>query len=254
MAEKYRTATEAAMAFVLCCLRYAGIKEGGREHKELIGTYNTIKPLPYGYTMTVKDPWCAAFLSAIAKLLGYAKFPFECSCSRMLKKAQEAGLATWNRGYEPKVGDLLIYDLDGNGKADHIGVVVWVQGGKCWIVEGNYSNAVKVRCIAIDEPIVFAWICPDWMELVDNSNFVAGDRPNIPIKIPETKEEPIMIYNHVDELPEFAQEPVQDLVDIGAIAGVGDGNLGLNATQVRLAVWIWQVARHICKKLGIELK
>lgn len=245
MKKKYMTVLEAAMAFVLCCLRFAGIKEGGREHKELIGVYNTIEPLPYGYTMTTKDAWCAAFLSAVARMLGYARFPFECSCSRMLKKAREMGLDTWGRGYEPRVGDLLIYDLDKNGAMDHIGVVVWVDGGKVWVVEGNYSNAVKVRCIAIDDPRVFAWICPDYMELVDNSNFVGGDRPNIPIETPETEEDEDMaknekIYNSVDEMPEWAQEGVQELIDDGTIEGVGGGDLGMTMADIRQAVWLWR--------------
>ena len=241
MAKSYRTAMEAAMAFVLCCLRFVGIKEGSREHKELIGVYNTIEPLPYGFTMTVKDAWCAAFLSAIAQLLGYVRFPFECSCSRMLKKAQDMGLETWNRGYEPRIGDLLIYDLDGNGSTDHIGAVVWVQDGKCWIVEGNYADAVKIRCIAIDDKRVFAWICPDWMEQVDNSNFADGDRPNIPIEIPEIEEDADMkIYNKVEEMPEWAQDAVQDLIDDGTIEGVGGGDLGMTLADIRLAVWLWR--------------
>lgn len=256
MAKKYRTAMEAAMAYVLCCIRFAGIKEGGKEHKELIRVYNTISPLPYGYAMTTKDAWCAAFLSAIAKLLGYDKFPFECSCSRMLKKAQDMGLPTWGRGYEPQIGDGLIYDLDKNKAVDHVGVVVWVQDGKAWVVEGNYSNAVKVRCIAIDDPIIYAWICFDWMEQVDNSNFVDGDRPNIPVEIPEIKEDEDMakdekIYNSVDEMPEWAQEGVQEMVDARVIEGVGDGQLGMDEKDVRHAMWQWRGLKRICEKLGL---
>lgn len=232
MAKKYRTAMEAAMAYALCCIRFAGIKEGGKEHKELIRVYNTISPLPYGYAMTTKDAWCAAFLSAVAKLLGYVKFPFECSCSRMLKKAQDMGLPTWGRGYEPKIGDGLIYDLDKNKAVDHVGVVVWVQDGKCWVVEGNYSNAVKVRCIAIDDPIVYAWICFDWMEQVDNSNFIDGDRPNIPIEIPKNEEgnETEKVIRTVDEVPDWAQSEIRILVESGAMKGRG-GEEGLDLTE-----------------------
>ena len=246
MKKKYMTEMEARMAFALCAIRFAGIKEGGKEHKELIRVYNTIEPLPFNYLMTVAAAWCAAFLSAIAWMLGYRNFPFECSCSRMLRKAQDMGLPTYNRGYEPRIGDWLIYDLNKNGAVDHIGAVVWVDGGKCWVVEGNYSNAVKVRCIAIDDPIVYAWICPDYMELVDNSNFVGGDRPNIPVEIPETKEDEDMatkdekIYDSVDEMPEWAQEGVQELIDDGTIEGVGGGDLGMTMEQIRFAVWLWR--------------
>lgn len=234
---KYKTALEAAWAFVLCAVRFAGIKEGGKEHKELIGAYNTIDPLPYGYTMTVKDAWCAAFLSAIAKMLGYERFPFECSCSRMLAQARTMGLDTWGRGHEPRIGDLLIYDLDCNGKIDHIGVVVWVEGSYAWIVEGNYSNAVKLRKIRIDDPMVYAWICPDWMELVDNSNWVGADRPNIPIEIPELKEDENMekIYKTVDEMPDWAKAEMKALEESGAMKGRGgEEGLDLTESEVRL--------------------
>jgi hypothetical protein len=164
----------------------------------------------------------------------------------MLKKAQDMGLPTWGRGYEPKTGDGLIYDLDKNKAVDHVGVVVWVQDGKCWVAEGNYSNAVKVRCIAIDDPIVYAWICFDWMEQVDNSNFADGDRPNIPIETPKFEEDEDMttkdekIYNSVDEMPEWAQEGVQALIDDGTIEGVGGGDLGMTMTDIRHAMWLYR--------------
>ena len=256
MKKKYMTEMEARMGFALCAIRFAGIKESGKEHKELIRVYNTIEPLPFNYLMTTAAAWCAAFLSAIAWMLGYRQFPFVCSCSRMLRKAQDMGIPTYNRGFEPRIGDWLIYDLDGNKAVDHIGVVVWVQDGKCWVVEGNYSNAVKVRCIAIDDPIVYVWICPDYMELVDNSNFVDGDRPNIPIEIPEFGEEEDMpnnekIYNSVDEMPEWAKEGVQEMVDAHIIEGVGDDQLGMDEKDVRHAMWQWRGLKRICEKLGL---
>ena len=256
MKKKYMTEMEARMGFALCAIRFAGIKEGGKEHTGLIGVYNTIEPLPFNYLMTVAAAWCAAFLSAIAWMLGYRRFPFECSCSRMLRKAQDMGLPTYNRGYEPRIGDWLIYDLDKNKAVDHIGAVVWVDGGKCWVVEGNFSNSVKVRCIAIDDPIVYAWICPDYMELVDNSNFVDGDRPNIPVEIPEFEEGEDMennekIYNQVSEMPEWAKEGVQEMVDAHIIEGVGDGQLGMDEKDVRHAMWQWRGLKRICEKLGL---
>ena len=48
------------------------------------------------------------------------------------------------------------------------------------------------------------------------------------------------IYNSVDEMPEWAQEAVQELVDDGTIEGVGDGELGMTLTDIRLAVWLWR--------------
>ena len=256
MAEhKYRTEREARLDFAVECLKFTGIKEGSAEHAALMDFYNLIEPLPRGYRMTLKDAWCAAFLCATAWKLGYRNWNFECSCSKLQEMAKADGI--WkDRNYIPQVGDWVVFDLSKPwGRGDHIGVVTGVDGRKVYSCEGNFSDSVKNRLdLQVGDERICGYICNNFFELVDNSNFVDGDRPNIPIKIPETKEEAIMVYNKVSELPKFAQEPVQDLVDIGAIAGVGDGDLGLNETQVRLAVWIWRLAKHICKKLGIELK
>lgn len=236
MAEIYKTEREARLDFAACCMRYAGIKEGGAEHKALIKWYNTGE-VPRGYKMTVKDPWCAAFLSAIAKKLGYEDFPFECSCSRMLQLAERVGLKTYGRGYEPKTADLLIYDFDGDDKTDHIGAVAWVEGDYAWIVEGNYGNSVKLRKIRIDDPIIYAWICPDFMERVEA----------------EHKEEPMEKYKTASEMPDWAQEGVTKLQELGVIEGVGDGDLGMSLTETRLAVWLWRGLKVIAGLLGKKL-
>ena len=48
------------------------------------------------------------------------------------------------------------------------------------------------------------------------------------------------VYNSVDEMPEWAREAVQELVDDGTIEGVGDGELGMTLADIRLAVWLWR--------------
>lgn len=253
MAKTYRTEREARLDYVLTCTRYCGIAEGGEDHRALLWWYNHEND---GYKMTVNDPWCAAFLSAVAKKLGYEKFPTECSCSRMIEKAKGMGLRIEERGYVPEIGDWLIYDWGSDSRPDHIGTVAGVEGETMWITEGNYSNTVKSRKIRVDDPRIHRYICPDYMELVDNGNFAEGDRPNVPIEIPEIKEEDedMKIYNDVDEMPEWAQEPVADLVEIGVIQGVGGGELGLSALAMRIAVMLWRGMSYIAKRCGVSLK
>ena len=168
----YRTEEEARLAFVAKAARYAGIAEGSAAHKELIAAYNAATD---GYDMSKDDPWCAMFLSAIAALLGYQKFPLECSCSRMVAKARSMGIRVEGRGYRPKVGDWPIYDLDLNGAMDHIGVVVDVDGDDVYVLEGNYSDTVKGRVhIRYDDPRILLWICPDYTELVERATATGG--------------------------------------------------------------------------------
>ena len=254
MAKTYRTEREARLDFVRAVMRYCGIKEGSEDHKELLRWYNEATG---GYDMTDDDAWCAAFLSAVAAMLGYKEFPLECSCSRMLALAERRGIRIEKRGYAPQVGDWLIYDLDLKGGAtDHIGVVVWVDGETLWVCEGNYSNTVKLRKIRIDDSRIHRYICPDYMELVDNGNLADTEPPRIPIEIPEIKEEDedMKIYNDVDEMPEWAQEPVADLVEIGVIQGVGGGELGLSTLAMRIAVMLWRGMSYIAKRCGVSLK
>ena len=253
MAKKYMTEREARLDFAVECLKFTGIKEGGPEHASGIEDYNRIDPLPRGYRMTVKDPWCAAYLCGTAWRLGYRNWNFECSCSRLQEMAKADGI--WrDRSYIPQVGDWVVFDLSKPwGKGDHIGVVTGTDGKKEYSCEGNFSDSVKNRLdLKVGDERICGYICNDFMELVDNSNFVDGDRPNIPIEIPEIEEEQDMkIYNTVDEMPEWAQEGVQELVDVHIIEGVGDGQLGMNEKDVRHAMWQWRGLDHICKKLGL---
>lgn len=246
MAEcKYRTEREARLNFAVECLKFTGIKEGSKEHAALMDFYNMIDPLPRGYRMTLKDAWCAAFLCATAWKLGYRNWNFECSCSRLQEMAKADGI--WrDRSYTPRVGDWVVFDLSKPwGKGDHIGAVTSTDGRKVYSCEGNFSDSVKNRLdLEIGSNQICGYICNDFFELVDNSNFVGGDRPNIPVEIPEFEEDEDManqkIYNSVDEMPEWAQEGVQELIDDGTIEGVGGGDLGMTMADIRLAVWLWR--------------
>src|SRR6266508_3710311 len=55
---------------------------------------------------------------------------------------------TWHTpgGYTPQPGDAIVYpDLNGNGMADHVGIVVAVSGATVTSVEGNYGDRVSKR-------------------------------------------------------------------------------------------------------------
>lgn len=247
MAEyKYRTEREARLDFARECLMFTGIKEGSPEHAALMEFYNMIDPLPRGYKMALKDAWCAAFLCATAWKLGYRCWNFECSCSRLQEMAKADGI--WrDKSYVPQAGDWVVFDLSKPwGKGDHIGVVAGVDGSKVYSCEGNFSDSVKNRLdLRIGDERICGYICNNFYELVDNSNVVGADRPNIPIEVPafgEEQEDEDMekLYNSVADMPEWAQEAVQALVDDGTIEGVGGGDLGMTLADVRLAVWLWR--------------
>ena len=157
MAEHAETVVSQAKAWL-------GKKESDGSFKEIIDTYNSQKTLPRGYKMTYKDPWCAAFVTAVAVKLGYTHIiPPECSCTRMiaLLKKQDA----WNetKGRLPAPGEIVFYNWEAeNTDADHVGIVEKVENGKITVIEGNYSQSVKRRYIPINYKYIRGYGVPKY--------------------------------------------------------------------------------------------
>ena len=124
-------------------LDFVGVKQGSKQHKQIIDGYNTIKPLPRGYRVKYSDSWCATFVSYVLMMCKAINPPFESSCYYMNK------LATTNKQIvkTPKVNDLIIYDWGNNGTLDHIGIIYKIDGTKLYVVEGNKSKQVATRVI-----------------------------------------------------------------------------------------------------------
>lgn len=146
-------------------LNYLGTKEGTATHKKIVDGYNKIDPLPEGYKLKISDSWCAAFVSYCFNEKNNKKFPYECSCPRMIKKAQAAGLWIEDDGYIPKRNDCVLYDWQDNGAgdnkgvADHIGIVESVtKSGIITVIEGNYSDSVKRRQISVNGKYIRGFI------------------------------------------------------------------------------------------------
>lgn len=165
--KKYRTVNEAVLAYLVALLSYCGIAEKSIYHEQILAKYRMIQPRPRGYNPTTKDSWCAIFLCAIGWALGFRDWPWECSCTEIRNEAKVRGI--WRNGWEatPRPGMWVIYDLDGNKAVDHIGAVIAVVGNELWVVEGNYSDAVKIRRIKIGDERVAGFVDLDFSELVE---------------------------------------------------------------------------------------
>lgn len=131
--------------FYQTAAKYTGLKEGDSKHKEIINTYNTISPLPRGVKAITSYAWCAIFVSAIAKMLGFsaAAFPYEMSCYYMRKWAEKNG--KWRT--TPKAGYLIIYDWGNNNTNDHVGFIYNMTANYLDVIEGNKSDTVGTRRI-----------------------------------------------------------------------------------------------------------
>lgn len=150
---------------------WLGLKESDGSHKKIIDSYNAIKPLPAGYKMKYTDAWCAATASAAFHEAGLDSiFPSECSCSRMIEKAVKMGIWEENDSFVPSPGDPVLYDWqdsgagDNKGNPDHVGITRKVSGGYIYVIEGNYSNAVKERKLKINGQFIRGFIRPKFDE------------------------------------------------------------------------------------------
>lgn len=147
--------------------QYVGIKEGSAEHKAILAVLNN-SGLCTRYKMTVNDPWCATASSAAFIASGLADiFPcVECSCGNMIELAKKAGIWVENDAYVPKTGDAILYDWGDSGKGDctgwpdHVGLVASVNGSTIRVIEGNMSNTVGYRNLAVNGRYIRGFITP----------------------------------------------------------------------------------------------
>ncbi|MFL2132060.1 CHAP domain-containing protein, partial [Ruoffia sp. FAM 24228] len=98
--------------------------------------------VPVGYMVKYSDDWCDAFVSFIAdktqtsELIGR-----ECGVQRHINIFEKLGI--WRGKEFPKMGDVVTFDWDSNGWADHIGFVEKVENNQITTIEGNSNGRVE---------------------------------------------------------------------------------------------------------------
>lgn len=143
------------LSLVEAAQRYLGLSETDEAFPALLETYNTHEPLAQGYTVTLTDSWCAAFVSVCAIDSGLTELiPTECSCERQIEALSALGSFTENDDYMPLPGDLIYYSWDTHAYfsdntdwASHVGIVVGTAGPVIKVIEGNKNDRVEYRYI-----------------------------------------------------------------------------------------------------------
>ena len=151
---------------------WEGYNEQSGQYKAIIDGYNAYLPTAVkagcvNYKVKYTDEWCAtaASYAYIACGLGYL-FPVECSCPRMITLAKKMGIWQENDGYTPKPAEAVLYDWDDSGKgdnvgtADHIGIVIAVDGNTFTVMEGNNGETVKRRTMSVNGKYIRGFITP----------------------------------------------------------------------------------------------
>ena len=97
----------------------------------------------YGFGSRVE--WCACFVSWCANECGYIDagiIPKFASCDVGMNWFKDHSLWQTNT-YTPREGDIIFFDWDSDGLANHVGIVEKVKDGKVHTIEGNSGDACK---------------------------------------------------------------------------------------------------------------
>lgn len=157
------------MSYVETALQWEGLSESDGSHRIIVDSYNTLDPLPVGYTLTYNDSWCAAFVTVSAMNAGLTQIiPPECGCERQIQLFRSAGRWVEDDNIVPQPGDLVYYDWnvtkngDSTGWADHVGIVVGIKWPFIKVIEGNRNDDVSFRIIPVGHKTIRGYALPNY--------------------------------------------------------------------------------------------
>jgi uncharacterized protein (TIGR02594 family) len=137
-----------------------GVREdGGVNNGQRIATYRSAT----AGAANSPGPWCAYFVSWLAKQSGAPIGPGGAGTGYV------PALETWGRNTgrfspgntTPKPGDIVIFDWQGDGTADHTGIVERVDAnGRIHTIEGNSSDSVARRDYAAGTGAIRGYVHP----------------------------------------------------------------------------------------------
>ena len=114
----------------------------------------------YGFNSRVE--WCACFVSWCYNQAGKSEPRFAACQSQGVPWFQSRG--QWGaRGYENIApGDAIFFDWDGDGSADHVGLVIGTDGQRVYTVEGNSGDACKIKSYPLDYRCIKGYGLMNW--------------------------------------------------------------------------------------------
>ncbi len=118
-----------------------------------------------GYNYRIE--WCACFISWLAKKLGITDIiPVDIGCNSQIKKFKSLGV--WHTDRNFRSGDIIFYDWDISGDADHVGIIEEINGNMLSVIEGNAGNypddLVRRRKISSDSSLIFGYARPNYSD------------------------------------------------------------------------------------------
>ena len=114
----------------------------------------------YGFNSRVE--WCACFVSWCYGQMGLSEPRFAACQSQGIPWFQSHG--QWGgRDYANIApGDAIFFDWDLDGSADHVGIVVGTDGSRVYTVEGNSSDACKIKSYSLTYECIKGYGLMNW--------------------------------------------------------------------------------------------
>ena len=114
------------------------------------------------YGLSSRTEWCAIFVSWCADQCGYL------DSGIIPKFAWVPDAVSWFQargqwqpcGYTPAPGDIIFFDWEGDGGANHVGIVEYAENGVVHTVEGNSGDACKRKQYSINSSSILGYGIP----------------------------------------------------------------------------------------------
>ena len=115
----------------------------------------------YGFTERVE--WCACFVSWCANKCGYLDtvIPKFAGCSTGVQWFKTRNQLA-DRSTTPEPGMIIFFDWDGNGVADHTGIVEKVENGRVYTIEGNTADSCRERSYQVGYYQIYGYGVPTY--------------------------------------------------------------------------------------------
>lgn len=111
-----------------------------------------------------ETPWCVCFISwALEECRGYLQGQTLKFANVDKFWAEFVTTDSWKKS-DPQPGDVVFFDwiLDGEINPEHVGVVMSVQDGWIYTIEGNSANAVKICRYPEENPYILGYGILNW--------------------------------------------------------------------------------------------
>ena len=114
----------------------------------------------YGFNSRVE--WCACFVSWCYNQAGKSEPRFAACQSQGIPWFTSHG--QWGDRNYPNIapGDAIFFDWDGDGSADHVGLVIGTDGQRVYTVEGNSGDACKIKSYPLDYGCIKGYGLMNW--------------------------------------------------------------------------------------------